>query len=85
MWQYLQTGRSHKRKRKSKINAGLCTELERMRYMKCKIIPVVTGAIGTATKGLKKNWKSYKEYIQWIHCKIELYWNMTHNTESTAE
>jgi hypothetical protein len=39
-------------------------ELELVWYMKCQIIPVVTGAIGTATKGLKKNWKPYEENIQ---------------------
>jgi len=52
--QYLLTERSRKRKRKMKINRSLCVELERMWYMKCKIIPVVIGAIGKATKGLKE-------------------------------
>jgi hypothetical protein len=67
--QYLLTERSRKRKRKMKINRSSCVELERMWYMKCKITPVVIGAIGKATKGLKKNWKPYKENIQHIHYK----------------
>ena len=32
-----------------------CLEIKRMWNMKCIIIPVVTGATGIVTKGLKKN------------------------------
>ena len=61
----LQTEKSRKRKRKMKINTSLCIELERMWYgMKCEIMSVETGAIGKATKGLRKNWKPYEESIQ---------------------
>jgi len=34
---------------------SLCTEIKRMWYMKRMIIPVIIGATGTVTKGLKKN------------------------------
>jgi hypothetical protein len=33
----------------------LCMETQRMWNMKCKIIPVITGATGVVTKGLRKN------------------------------
>jgi hypothetical protein len=39
--------------KKLKYNS-LCTEIQRMWYMKCVIVPVVIGAIGIVTKGLKK-------------------------------
>jgi hypothetical protein len=34
---------------------SLCIEIQRMWNMKCMIIPLITGATGTVTKGLKKN------------------------------
>jgi hypothetical protein len=33
---------------------GLCMEIRRMWNMKCMIVPVIIGATGMATKGLKK-------------------------------
>jgi hypothetical protein len=37
---------------------SLCMEIRRMWNRKCMIIPVITGATGIATKGLKKIWKA---------------------------
>jgi hypothetical protein len=34
---------------------SLCTEIQRTWNVKCVIIPAVTGATGTVTKGLRKN------------------------------
>jgi hypothetical protein len=34
---------------------SLCMEIKRVWNMKCKIIPVITGATGIVIKGLKKN------------------------------
>jgi hypothetical protein len=34
---------------------SLCIEIQRIRNMKCMIIPVIIGATGIVTKGLKKN------------------------------
>jgi hypothetical protein len=34
---------------------GLCIEIQRIWNMKCMIIPLITGATGIVTKGLKKN------------------------------
>jgi hypothetical protein len=39
---------------KLKYNS-LCIEIQRMWNMKCMIIPVIIGAIGVVTKGLKTN------------------------------
>jgi hypothetical protein len=34
---------------------SVCTEIQRMWNMKCIIMPVIIGATGILTKGLKKN------------------------------
>jgi hypothetical protein len=49
------------------------------------IIPVVTGATGIVTKGLKKNLEAItgKHSID-SRQKDSYTWNITHNTESTA-
>ena len=39
--------------KKLKYNS-LCTEIQRMWNMKCMIVPVIIGATGVVTKGLKK-------------------------------
>jgi len=39
---------------KLKYNS-LCTEIQRMWDMQCVIVPVICGATGTVTKGLKNN------------------------------
>jgi hypothetical protein len=42
----------------------LCIEIQRMWNMKCFVMPVITGATGIVTKGLKNIWKQYQESIQ---------------------
>jgi hypothetical protein len=51
----------------------LCTETQHMWNMKCIIIPIIIGAIGIVTKGLKKIWKPYEKSIQQIQYKRQLY------------
>jgi hypothetical protein len=56
-----------------------------MRNLKCKIIPVIIGVTGVATKRSRKN----LEAIQGKHSidslqKIAILGNITHNAESTA-
>ena len=41
--------------------------------MICIVIPVVDGATGVVTKGLKENLEPYQENIQQIHYKRQLY------------
>jgi hypothetical protein len=44
---------------------NLSIEIQQMWNMTCFVIPVITGATGIVTKGLKKNiWKQYQESIQ---------------------
>jgi hypothetical protein len=43
---------------------NLSTEIQRMWNMKCFVIPVIIGAIGIVTKGLKNTCKQYQESIQ---------------------
>ena len=43
-----------KQKKKPKYKS-LFIAIQRMRNLKCKIIPVITGATGIVTKGLKKD------------------------------
>jgi hypothetical protein len=43
---------------------NLSIEIQRMWNMKCFVIPVIIGATGIVTKGLKKIWKQYQESIQ---------------------
>jgi hypothetical protein len=43
---------------------NLSTEIQRMWNMKYFVIPVIIGATGIVTKGLKNIWKQYQESIQ---------------------
>jgi hypothetical protein len=43
---------------------NLNIEIQRMWIMKCFVMPVITGATGIVTKGLKNIWKQYQESIQ---------------------
>ena len=43
---------------------SLCTEIKRMWNLKCKIIPVITGATGIVKRSLRKIWKLYQENIR---------------------
>jgi hypothetical protein len=38
-------------------------EIQRMWNMKCFVIPVIIGATGIVTKGLKNIWEQYQENI----------------------
>jgi hypothetical protein len=42
----------------------LSIEIQRMWNMKCFVIPVIIGATGIVTKGLKNIWIQYQESIQ---------------------
>jgi hypothetical protein len=42
----------------------LSIEIQRMWNMKCFVIPVIIGATGIVTKGLKDIWIQYQESIQ---------------------
>jgi hypothetical protein len=39
-------------------------EIQRMWNMKCFVTPVIVGATGIVTKGLKNIWNQYQESIQ---------------------
>jgi hypothetical protein len=43
---------------------NLIIEIQRIWKMKCYFIPVIIGATGIVTKGLKNIWKQYQESIQ---------------------
>jgi hypothetical protein len=43
---------------------NLSIEIQRMWNMKCFVIPVIIGATGIVTRGLKNIWKQYQESIQ---------------------
>ena len=59
MWQYPQTEMSCKRKWKKMLKyKRLCIEISGMWNLKYKIIPVINGAAGIATKGLRKNFEA---------------------------
>jgi hypothetical protein len=55
MWQYQLTGMSCKRKQKRLKCNSLSIEIKRTWNMRCVIIPVVIGATGVVTKGVKNN------------------------------
>ena len=46
--------------KKLKYNS-LCTEIQRMWNMQCVIVPVICGATGTVTKGLKNIFEAITE------------------------
>jgi hypothetical protein len=48
------------------------------------VIPVVTGATGMVTKGLKKNLDAIPGKHSVDSLLKTAIWNITHNTESTA-
>jgi hypothetical protein len=57
MWQYQWMETSCKTGKKNKYKS-LCTEIQRVWNMKWFIIPVIIGATGIVTKGVKKNLKA---------------------------
>ena len=65
---------------------SLCIEIQRMWNLKCTIIPITIGATGIVTRSLRKKFGSCtrKTFDRFI-TKDSYIWNITHNTESTAE
>jgi len=63
---------------------SLCIEIQRMWNTKCITIPVITGATGIVTKGLKNLVSPTRKIFNRFSTKDSYTWNMTHNTESTA-
>jgi hypothetical protein len=53
-----------KESEKKLIYENLSIEIQRMWNMKCFVIPVIIGATGIVTKGLKQICKQYQENIQ---------------------
>jgi hypothetical protein len=51
---------------------SLCIEIQRMRNLKCTIVPLIIGATGIVTRSLKKIWKLE------IHYKRQVY--LEHHT-----
>jgi hypothetical protein len=43
---------------------NLSIEIQRMWNIKCFVIPVIIGASGIVTRGLKNIWEQYQESIQ---------------------
>ena len=64
---------------------GLCIEIQRMWNTKCMTIPVITGATGIVTKGLKNLGRRTRKTLDRFTTKDSYTWNITHNTGSTAE
>jgi uncharacterized protein YpmB len=58
--------------------------IQRMWNLKCMIIPVITGATGKITKGLKKFGNHTKKTFSRFTTKDSYTWTITHNTESAA-
>ena len=48
------------------------------------IIPVIIGATGIVTKGVKKNFEAIPGSFNTVATEDGNTWNITHNTESTA-
>jgi hypothetical protein len=63
----------------------LCIEIKRMWNLKCKIIPVITGATGILTRGFREKFGSHtrKHLVDSLH-KTAYTWNITHKTQSTT-
>jgi hypothetical protein len=62
----------------------LSIEIQRMWNNEIFFIPVIIGATGTVTRGLKKVWKQYQESIQQILYKNSCTRNITHYKESAT-
>jgi hypothetical protein len=64
---------------------SFCIVVQRMPNINCTVLPVIIGATGMVTKGLKKNFKSgTRNTFNRFTTKDSYTWNITHNTESTA-
>ena len=55
MWQHLWTEYVMQKEAENKLKyKSFCIEMQRMWNLKCKNIPVITGATGIVTRGLRK-------------------------------
>ena len=52
----------------------LARELKKLWNMKVTIIPIVIGAFGTVTKGLLKDWRTWKLEDEWKLSKLQHCW-----------
>jgi hypothetical protein len=68
---------THKEAEKKLKYKNVCIEIQRMWNIKCFVIPVVIGATGTVTRGLRK----YLEEIPGKHCKNFRPGNIAHIKE----
>ena len=60
-------------------------EIQRMRNLKCTIVPVIIGANGIVTRSLRKNLEAVtRKTFDRFTTKDSYTWNITQNTESTA-
>ena len=61
----------------------LCIEIQRMWNLKCEIIPVITGATGIVTKGLKEEFGIHtRKKFNRFNTKGSYIWNITYHTGS---
>jgi hypothetical protein len=61
----------------------LCKEIQRMCNLKCEIIPVINGATGIVTKGLKEEFGIHaRKNFNRFTTKDSYTWNITHHTGS---
>jgi hypothetical protein len=52
--------------------------------MKCFVLPVIIGATGIVTEGLKNIWKQYQDSIDFLQKKNSCTRNITHYKESVT-
>ena len=69
--------------KKLKYNS-LCMEIQRMRDLKCRIIPVVIGATRIVTRFKEKFRSHARKKVNRFTTKDSYTWNITHYMESTA-
>ena len=74
------SGQKHhaKESRRAPKYKSVCIDINECGTKRCMIIPVITGATGIVTKGLKKNVEAIQENIQQINYKRQLY--LEHHT-----
>jgi hypothetical protein len=64
---------------------SLCTEIQRMWNLQCKIIPGVTGATGIPRTGLRRILEAIpRKLFSRFSTRDSCTWNITRNTGSTA-
>ena len=60
----------------------LCIEIQRMWNLKCEITPVINGATGIVTKGLKEFGNHTRKKSNRFTKKDSCIWNITYHTGS---